>query len=266
MLAPAGVRYVVVLTSLAPEITGEQSPQQYPVPADLAPALGRQLDLDPVVSGTGITVYANAAWIPQRAEVATAPASPRPPPPGTAATTAPHRNHDGHHHPGRRHHRPNHRRASTAPVSPPGTPLVAGARPVLPGPAAARSYQGPLSRGTVFTALAPAGRWTLIGSDGTAAARSPSFGWAATYRVTDGRDHGHAALRRRAGHPAGAALLGRLCLVAVAGRRRRRVASGGGSGRGRAPAAGRTRVHRDDTGDSPAPDGAALPVGAGEVR
>ena len=37
MLAPAGVRYVVLLTSLAPEISGEQSPAEYPVPADLAP-------------------------------------------------------------------------------------------------------------------------------------------------------------------------------------------------------------------------------------
>ena len=54
LLAPAGVRYVVLLTSLAPEISGEQSPQLYPVPANLAPALGRQLDLEPVVSGTGV--------------------------------------------------------------------------------------------------------------------------------------------------------------------------------------------------------------------
>ncbi len=69
MLAPAGVRYVVLLTSLAPEIDGEQNPQQYPAPADLAPALSRQLDLTPIVSGTGITVYGNAAWIPQRAEI-----------------------------------------------------------------------------------------------------------------------------------------------------------------------------------------------------
>ena len=75
LLAPAAVRYVVVLTSIAPEIAGEQSPTAYPVPADLMPALGRQLDLQPVLSGTGITVYANAAWVPQRAEVPGRPGS-----------------------------------------------------------------------------------------------------------------------------------------------------------------------------------------------
>ena len=53
LLAPSGVRYVVLLTSLAPEIAGEQSPTEYPVPSDLAPALSRQLDLNPVLSGTG---------------------------------------------------------------------------------------------------------------------------------------------------------------------------------------------------------------------
>jgi hypothetical protein len=41
MLAPAGVRYVVLLTSLAPEISGEQNPEEYPVPAGLPSALGR---------------------------------------------------------------------------------------------------------------------------------------------------------------------------------------------------------------------------------
>ncbi len=154
MLAPAGVRYVVLTTSIAPEIIGEQSPQMYPVPADLAPALGRQLDLSPVVSGTGITVYANADWVPVRGEV-----------PGTKGTVT----------------------AVRSPgvlTSPPGSPVVPGAVPVLPGPAASRVYTGPLSVGTVLAALAPAGRWTLTGPTGASASRSPSFGWAAQYRAT----------------------------------------------------------------------------------
>jgi GT2 family glycosyltransferase len=88
MLAPAGVRYVVLLTSLAPEIDGEQTPQQYPVPADLAPALSRQLDLTPIVSGTGITVYGNAAWIPQRAEIGGVRSPVRPVLLGQAAVTS----------------------------------------------------------------------------------------------------------------------------------------------------------------------------------
>jgi hypothetical protein len=153
MLAPAGVRYVAVLTSLAPEIVGEQTPEVYPVPADLAPALDRQLDLSPVVSGTGITVYANADWVPVRAEVRGATGGATPPRRGVFA-------------------------------SPPGSGIVAGALPVLPGPAASRSYTGPLSVGTVHSALAPAGRWALTGPAGTAESRTSSFGWAANYRVT----------------------------------------------------------------------------------
>ena len=134
MLASSGVRYVVLLTSIAPEIGGEQNPEELPVAADVAPALSRQLDLVPVVTGTGITVYANAAWIPQRAETTS--------PPQFA-------------------------------VGSPGTPVLA-ARPVLAGPAAARSYQGHVATGTVLGAVAPAGRFELETTTGTAAARP---GW-----------------------------------------------------------------------------------------
>ena len=154
MLAPAGVRYVVLVTSLAPEISGEQSPQEYPVPAGVAPALAAQLDLAPVVSGTGITVYANTAWIPERAVV---------PGPGAVANSP----------------------TDPAPLAgTPGAPVITGAQPALPGPAAARSYRGRLPVGTVLAALAPAGRWSLIGPTGAPAVRSASFGWASSYRST----------------------------------------------------------------------------------
>jgi hypothetical protein len=152
LLAPSGVRYVVLLTSLAPEISGEQAPTEYPVPADLAPALSRQLDLNPVLSGTGITVYDNRDWIPERAEVAA----------GTVVPTA----------------------AVPDPLAgAPGAGVVPGAKPVLPGPAAAQSYSGPLSVGTVMAAVAPAGRWALSGPSGATLPRSASFGWGARYRV-----------------------------------------------------------------------------------
>jgi GT2 family glycosyltransferase len=148
MIAPAGVRYVVVLTAVAPEISGEQSPTAYPVPNDLLPSLGHQLDLAPVLSGTGITVFSNADWIPQRAEV--------PGRPGAAITL----------------------------VSPLAAgPALPGAVPVLPGVAAARSYRGPLVAGTVVAAVAPAGRWELVGGTGTVEQRSSAFGWAARYSV-----------------------------------------------------------------------------------
>ncbi len=151
LLAPSGVRYVAVLTSVAPVIAGEQSPTSYPVPSDLLPALGHQLDLQPVLSGTGITVYANADWVPQRAEVAGAP--------GAAATVS-------------------------APLGAgPGTVVLPGASPVLRGPSAARSFQGPLSRGTVFASVAPSGSWRLTTASGATAPRAPAFGWAARYAV-----------------------------------------------------------------------------------
>jgi hypothetical protein len=77
LLAPAGVRYVAVLTALAPIVPGVQSPTPLPVPADLEPALAQQLDLRPVFSQTGITVYENASWVPIRAaSAATSPGHP----------------------------------------------------------------------------------------------------------------------------------------------------------------------------------------------
>ena len=151
LLAPAAVRYVVVLTSVAPEIAGQQTPTEYPVPADLQTGLGSQLDLQPVLSGTGITVYANAAWSPLRSEVAGRP--------GTATTTG----------------------VPLAAV--PGTAVLPGAAPVLPGPAAARSYRGPLARGTVVASVAPSGSWDLTTGAGAAAPRSTAYGWAASYAV-----------------------------------------------------------------------------------
>jgi GT2 family glycosyltransferase len=157
LLAPSGVRYVAVVTAIAPFIPGLQETQRYPLPSDLDPALAQQLDLHPVVSQSGITVYENADWIPMRAELpaasgkgAAGPDTSMPPPLGSA----------------------------------PGTPIVAGLRPVLPGPAAASSYQGPLVPGTVLAALAPASRWALTAPKGQVLSSSQSFGWAARYTVT----------------------------------------------------------------------------------
>ncbi len=151
LVAPAGVRYIAVLTAIAPVIAGQQSPTTYPVPADLLPALGRQLDLQPVLSGTGMTIFANLDWVPLRAEV--------PGRPGT--TVAP----------------------PTPPVAGPGTSAVPGAKAVLPGAPASRSFEGPLVAGTVYSSAAPSGAWHLTTSSGTTARRSSAFGWASRYAV-----------------------------------------------------------------------------------
>jgi hypothetical protein len=64
LLAPAGVRYVVVLSQ-----TGAGHGMVVPVDPALAEALTRQLDLSISRIDTGGTVYANDAWIPSRAVV-----------------------------------------------------------------------------------------------------------------------------------------------------------------------------------------------------
>jgi len=157
LLAPAGVRYVVVVTALAPVIPTVQSPTPYPVPGDLQPALTRQLDLAPTLTEAGITVYENTDWLPVRA------AAPAGSPQAAAAASA---------------------AVPDVLATAPGTRIVPGAIPVLAGAAGARSYRGTVPRGTVLAALAPAGRWSLVSSRGTVSARRPSYGWAAQYRVT----------------------------------------------------------------------------------
>ena len=217
LLAPAGVRYVAVVTSVAPEITGEQSPTQYPVPSDLLPALSRQLDLRPELSGTGITVYANADWIPQRAAVAPAVAVGSAQPPPTA--------------------------------SPPGTPLLPSARPVLTGPAAGRSYAGPIPVGTVLAAEAPAGRWELTTSGG-GPLRAPARSAAGTRYPVTRRDR-HAALRRRPPPGRGGALHGRG--LAARGRCAHRpaptAAAVGTGGQGASPCGGPQPARASDLDD-----------------
>ena len=90
LLAAGGVRYVVVLSALAQQIVGQQTPTSLPVPADLLPALGRQLDLNTVLAGTGMTVFENADFVSTRYELvgAGAKAVTRPVLPGPPASSS----------------------------------------------------------------------------------------------------------------------------------------------------------------------------------
>jgi GT2 family glycosyltransferase len=224
LLAPAGVRYVAVLTALAPYVPGLQQTQRFPIPGDLDPALAQQLDLHPVLSQTGITVYENADWIPVRAERPTTAANRTTP----LATSLP------------------------SPLElAPGTPIVAGLRPVLPGPAAASSYQGPLVAGTVLAAVAPAGRWQLVAPSGGVIASAPSFGWAARYNVpTSGP--GTLTFSSDIWSPLGVAFQIIVWLAAVAAllRRRRPVAWPGRRSRGTG-APGQPALEEPITASSP---------------
>ena len=61
LVAPMGVRYIAV-----PERRGPGSGQRVPAPAEIAPALGQQLDLSVLKSDPGVTLYENIAWVPAR--------------------------------------------------------------------------------------------------------------------------------------------------------------------------------------------------------
>ena len=142
LLATAGVRYVVVASSLAPSIAGQAPTTAFPPPNALLPALLGQRDLREVPGSEGFSVFANAAPIvPVRAVRAGGPVSAR---------------------------------------LPAGAADLSGWRTALPGPPGSRSYQGPIGKGTVVSSYAPAGSWEL--SVGTRTAdRSPAFGWAAQF-------------------------------------------------------------------------------------
>ncbi|MHB1711517.1 MAG: hypothetical protein ACYCV7_08955, partial [Acidimicrobiales bacterium] len=175
MLAPAGVRYVVTVSALAPVIPMVQSPTRYPLPPGLATAISRQLDLHPVFSETGISVYRNTAWLPERSAFLAASPTAR-----AARAAVAH--------------------ASTGVPDvlkvAPGARIVPGAAPVLSGPPGSRSYNGIVPTGTVLSALAPAGRWSLEASNGTVYPMSSAFGWAGQYHVGKG---GPATLRFNGG-------------------------------------------------------------------
>jgi hypothetical protein len=63
LLAPMGVRYIVVPIELA---TGVSKVGKYPVPAPLSRALVSQIDLRLLPSDPGVAIYENASWGPAR--------------------------------------------------------------------------------------------------------------------------------------------------------------------------------------------------------
>jgi GT2 family glycosyltransferase len=145
LLAPVGVRYIVVVDALAPSLVGTSlASVSAPPPAGLTAALVEQQDLQSVPGVQGVQVYENGADIPV-----------------TAARTAP---------------LPVH----AAPY--PSATDVAGWQPVLSslagGPAA-----GTVPAGTLYAGYAPAGSFALT-QGGHTVARQPAFGWAAQYAVS----------------------------------------------------------------------------------
>jgi len=160
LLAPAAVRYIVVVTSPAPVIPGLQSPSLIAAPPDLLPALLQQTDLVEVsTGGSGYSVFANTDYIPERAEQGARDAGDS----GNAADAG-HAGHAG-----------------------PGADAVDAWRPVLPGGPGRMTYSGEVRAGTVAAAYSPASLWHLT-VDGRPVAERTVSGWVAEFRsVPPGR-------------------------------------------------------------------------------
>lgn len=144
LIAPAGIRYVVVLETLAPSAPGLQHAASFPPPSQLTSALLSQDDLRVVPGGEGFTVFANSFFIPERAQRPAALHGPSP----TALW--------------------------------PGPADLVGWHGVLSGAQGGQKYQGTLRAGPVTAAYAPAGRWHLA-VDGRPVRQKSAYGWAAQY-------------------------------------------------------------------------------------
>jgi hypothetical protein len=146
LLAPAGVRYVVVVDALAPSLVGTgPASVSAPPPAGLNADLLQQDDLQVVPGVLGVQVYENGADMPVTAT-----------------------------------------RAGALPVQASGYPSatdVAGWQSVLSALSNGSAATGAVSSGTLYAGYAPAGAFTLK-VDGHTVARQPAFGWAAQYAVT----------------------------------------------------------------------------------
>ncbi len=147
LLAPAGVRDVVVVDALAPSLVGTTASVSAPPPAGLNTDLLEQDDLQVVPAVLGVQVYANGVAMPVTATRATAL------PVGASAY--------------------------------PSAADVAGWQPVLSALANGGPALGSLPAGTAYAGYAPAGSFALT-VHGHSAARQAAFGWAAQYAVGAG--------------------------------------------------------------------------------
>ncbi len=150
LLAPEGVRYIVVVDALAPSMVGSGTPSvSAPPPPGLDAELLAQGDLRVVPGEFGVQVFANEESMPVTGERAA------PLPAGQTWT------------------------------QPAGADVV-GWQPVLRALSAGGPATGPVSAGTVYAGYAPAGSFTLS-VDGHTAVRRPAFGWASQYTATAGQ-------------------------------------------------------------------------------
>jgi GT2 family glycosyltransferase len=150
LLAPEGVRYVVVVDGLAPSLVGSAAPSvSAPLPPGVQEDLLQQADLEVVPGEVGVQVYQVGEDMPV-----------------TAARGAP--------------------LPAVGVSTYPGAADVVGWQPVLGDLAQGVPAVGEVPAGTLYAGYAPAGNFTLT-QNGHGAARQPAFGWAAQYSVVSGR-------------------------------------------------------------------------------
>jgi hypothetical protein len=149
LLAPAGVRYVVVVEGLAPSTVGVlPASVSAPPPAALEQDLLAQDDLQVVPGELGVQVYENGEDMPVTAQRGT------PLPPGHAGTY-------------------------------PSAADVTGWQPSLSAMSGGTPANGEVPAGTVYAGYAPSGRFPLT-VDGRTAQQRPAFAWAAQYQTLAG--------------------------------------------------------------------------------
>jgi hypothetical protein len=149
LLAPAGVRYVVVVDALAPSMAGSGTPSvSAPPPPGVVSGLLAQSDLRVVPGTVGVQVFSNGEDMPVTGQRASAL------PTGTASSV-------------------------------PSAADVAGWRPALGSLASGGPATGPVGPGTLYAGYAPAGSFSLHVA-GRAVSARPAFGWAAQYAVPRG--------------------------------------------------------------------------------
>ena len=146
LLAPAGVRYIVVVDALAPSLVGaEPASVSAPAPPGLNSDLLQQNDLQVVPGVLGAQVYENGEDMPVTAT-----------------------------------------RADALPVPAAAYPSVtdvSGWQSVLSALSDGSAATGAVPAGTLYAGYAPAGAFAL-NVDGQTLTRRPAFGWAAQYAVT----------------------------------------------------------------------------------
>ena len=150
LLAPMGIRYVVVVERLAPAPFSEEA---IPVPGRLTATLAGQLDLEPLDVPAGLTVFRNQAALPARAAV---PSSAEIPTSGGVSAAL--------------------------------DLDLGGAVPVLPDEDGRLRWSGRVEADTdVLLAASASDRWQLE-VDGEVAERTRPFGWATGFAVGEGGD------------------------------------------------------------------------------